>query len=69
MAAPASTAWRDAVAISSCVTGRCGDIVGVWIPPVGAQVMMMGFGMDSLHARRTAASWSWSAPAACAHER
>src|SRR5215204_3771600 len=43
MAAPASTAWRDAVAISSGVTGRCGDIVGVWIPPVGAQVMMMGF--------------------------
>jgi len=27
-------------AISSGVIGRCGDIVGVWIAPVIAQVMM-----------------------------
>jgi hypothetical protein len=26
--------------ISSAVTGRCGDIDGVWIEPVTAQVMM-----------------------------
>jgi hypothetical protein len=26
--------------ISSGVTGRCGDIEGVWIAPVTAQVMM-----------------------------
>jgi hypothetical protein len=25
------------------VIGRCGDIVGVWMPPVGAQVMMTDF--------------------------
>jgi hypothetical protein len=28
-----------ASAISSGVIGRCGDIVGVWIEPVTAQVM------------------------------
>jgi hypothetical protein len=28
------------VAISSAVTGKCGDIDGVWIAPVTAQVMM-----------------------------
>ena len=30
----------DLAAISSGVTGRCGDIDGVWIAPVTAQVMM-----------------------------
>ena len=40
MAAPASAAPIAASAISSAVTGRCGDIDGVWIEPVTAQVMM-----------------------------
>src|SRR5262245_11793452 len=45
-AAPASAASIAAVAISSGVIGRCGDIVGVWIPPVGAQVMITDFCMS-----------------------
>src|SRR6056297_712762 len=40
MAAPASAAPIAASAISAAVTGRCGDMLGVWIPPVTAQVMM-----------------------------
>src|SRR5579883_2705075 len=40
MAAPASEAPTAASTISSGVTGRCGDIDGVWIAPVTAQVMM-----------------------------
>ena len=40
MAAPASAAPMAASAISSAVIGRCGDIDGVWIEPVTAQVMM-----------------------------
>src|SRR3954451_3943727 len=40
MAAPASAAPTAASAISSGVTGRCGDIEGVWMAPVTAQVMM-----------------------------
>src|SRR5262245_58989499 len=40
IAAPASAAPMAASAISSGVTGRCGDIDGVWIDPVTAQVMM-----------------------------
>src|SRR5687768_9232479 len=40
IAAPASAAPIAASAIWSAVTGRCGDIDGVWIEPVGAQVMM-----------------------------
>ena len=40
MAAPASAAPIAASAISSGVTGRCGDMEGVWIAPVTAQVMM-----------------------------
>ena len=40
IAAPASAAPTAALAISSGVTGRCGDIDGVWIEPVTAQVMM-----------------------------
>src|SRR6185503_19103918 len=38
--APASAAPIAASAISCAVTGRCGDIDGVWIEPVTAQVMM-----------------------------
>ena len=40
MAAPASAASTAASAISAGVTGRCGDMEGVWIAPVTAQVMM-----------------------------
>src|SRR5690606_10966054 len=40
IAAPASAAPIAASAIWSAVTGRCGDMEGVWIEPVGAQVMM-----------------------------
>src|SRR4051812_34388589 len=40
MAAPASAAPTAASAISSGVTGRCGDMEGVWIAPVTAQVIM-----------------------------
>ncbi len=41
--APASAASMDAFAISAGVMGKYSDIVGVWMPPVGAQVMMTGF--------------------------
>ena len=37
---PASAAPRALSAISSAVTGRWGDIDGVWIEPVTAQLMM-----------------------------
>src|SRR5262245_51369082 len=40
IAAPASAASIEARAISSGVSGRWGVIVGVWIEPVTAQVMM-----------------------------
>ena len=40
IAAPAAAAPMALSAISSGVIGRCGDIVGVWIAPVIAQVMM-----------------------------
>jgi hypothetical protein len=40
MAAPALAAPTAACAISSGVIGRCGDMLGVWIDPVTAQVMM-----------------------------
>ena len=40
MAAPALAASIDASAISSAETGRCGLMVGVWIDPVTAQVMI-----------------------------
>src|SRR6185436_8249774 len=39
-AAPASAAPIAASAISLAVIGMCGDIDGVWIEPVTAQVMM-----------------------------
>src|SRR6266496_4846040 len=40
IAAPACAAPIAPSAISSGVTGRCGDMLGVWIAPVTAQVMM-----------------------------
>src|SRR5260221_9847920 len=40
IAAPALAAPIAASAISSGVIGRCGDMLGVWIEPVTAQVMM-----------------------------
>src|SRR5688572_992504 len=40
IAAPACAAPSAACAISSGVIGRYGDMVGVWIAPVTAQVMM-----------------------------
>src|ERR1700742_2206502 len=43
IAAPASAALIAASAISSGVTGRFGDIDGVWIAPVTAQVMITLF--------------------------
>jgi len=50
MAAPASAAAIACRAISSGVTGRCGDIEGVWIEPVTAQVMIafLAFAMPFL---------------------
>ena len=41
IAAPASAAAMASFAMASAVTGRWGDIDGVWIEPVGAQVMMI----------------------------
>jgi hypothetical protein len=38
--APASAAASASATISSGVIGKCGDMVGVWIAPVTAQVMM-----------------------------
>ena len=43
MVAPASAAAMDCSAISDGVNGRCGDIVGVWIDPVAAHVMITFF--------------------------
>ena len=40
MAAPASAAAMACSAIWSGVIGRASDMVGVWIAPVTAQVMM-----------------------------
>jgi hypothetical protein len=40
MAAPALAAPSAASAISLAVTGKCGDMLGVWMAPVTAQVMM-----------------------------
>jgi hypothetical protein len=42
IAAPASCAPIAASAISSAVIGRCGDMVGVWMAPVIAQVTITG---------------------------
>src|SRR5215216_5801072 len=55
IAAPASAAPMAASAISSGVIGRYGDIDGVWIAPVTAQVMMTFRAMGALRAvsRRT----------------
>jgi len=43
MAAPALAAAIEDSAISSGVAGRYGDIDGVWIAPVMAQLMMTTF--------------------------
>jgi hypothetical protein len=43
MVAPASAAPIAASAISFAVTGRYGDMLGVWIAPVTAQVMITLF--------------------------
>src|SRR3954452_7040380 len=48
-AAPASAAPIAASAISWAVIGRCGDIDGVWIEPVTAQVMMTLFLAATVH--------------------
>jgi hypothetical protein len=40
IAAPALAAAMDSSAISLGVIGRCGVIVGVWIEPVTAQVII-----------------------------
>src|SRR5262245_53421871 len=69
IAAPASAAPMAASAISSGVTGRCGDIDGVWIDPVTAQVMITlramhcapELGLRPQHLRR-----SISRPGTCA---
>ena len=58
MAAPASAAPMAAAAIASGVTGRCGDIDGVWIEPVTAQVtitLLVLAAMDSFTPARDAA--------------
>jgi hypothetical protein len=47
MAAPALAAPNAASAISLAVTGKCGDMLGVWIAPVTAQVMMTLRGMKN----------------------
>ena len=51
--APAFAAAMDCSAISSGVTGRCGDMVGVWMDPVTATEMITLFAMSCTfpHAR------------------
>src|SRR5215831_619091 len=44
---PASAASIEARAMCGGVIGRWSDIVGVWTPPVGAHVMMIGLAMWS----------------------
>ena len=48
IAAPARAASTAASAICLGVIGRCGDIDGVWIEPVIAQVMMTLRGADMM---------------------
>ena len=48
-AAPASAAPIAASAICCAVIGRCGDIDGVWIEPVTAQVMMTLLALATFH--------------------
>ena len=43
MEAPASAAPTAASSISAALTGRCGDMDGVWMEPVTAQVTMIFF--------------------------
>src|SRR6266513_1150492 len=53
IAAPACAAPIAPSAISSGVTGRCGDMLGVWIEPVTAQVQPLGLDLAD-HYRRPA---------------
>src|SRR6185436_7108730 len=48
-AAPASAAAMALSAICCAVIGRCGDIDGVWIEPVTAQVMMTLLALATFH--------------------
>jgi hypothetical protein len=48
MAAPACAAAMASAAICAGVIGRCGDMLGTWIDPVMAQLMITGFGIVSL---------------------
>src|SRR6266852_5440671 len=52
MAAPACAAPTAASAISLAVTGRLGDIDGVWIEPVTAHVMMILLAVAISHPRK-----------------
>ena len=52
MAAPACAAPTAASAISLAVTGRLGDIDGVWIEPVTAHVMMILSAFAISHPRK-----------------
>jgi hypothetical protein len=57
------------------VIGRCGDIEGVWIDPVIAQLMMTDFDFDMGFLRRTAAgrlsapSMSYSSQYRCTRKK
>jgi hypothetical protein len=50
IAAPAFAAAIDSSAISFGVIGRCGVIVGVWMDPVTAQVMITFLGLVAISA-------------------
>ncbi len=45
MAAPAWAAAIASPAICAGVIGKCADMLGTWIDPVMAQLMITGFGM------------------------
>src|SRR5882724_920680 len=66
MAAPACAAPTAASAISLAVTGRLGDIDGVWIEPVTAHVMMILLAFAISHPRKP---WSTGADLADQIER
>src|SRR5262245_55366489 len=61
---PASAAPMAASAVSCAVTGRCGDIDGVWIEPVTAQVIMTlrDFAMTFHPMRRGLLIGKWTSP-------
>jgi hypothetical protein len=64
MLAPASAASIAAVAMSSGVTGRWGDMEGVWIEPVTAQVTIT-FEFFAISVQRSAMLHIESQPAVC----